>query len=83
MVRNFGYCRFKAAPSNSWYLLEDGPGVDPEQQTMVFIALEELGPHNGFPFRLSRGEHACMDGNTAIWTPPTGGGLAICISLRL
>lgn len=71
---------------NDWYFLDGGPGADDlrrEQETMVFIALQELGPHNGFPFLLKRGQDVCMDGNTGIWTPPTGGGLAICFSLSL
>ena len=58
-------------------------GTDGEQQTMVFIALQDLGLDNGFPFELARGHYVCVDGKANIFTPPTGGGLAICISLRL
>lgn len=84
MIKKFGFCRFKATPATeSWYYLEDGPGVDDTKQTVVFIALEDLGPHNGFPFPLARGQDVCMDGNVGLWTPPTGGGLAIFFSLNL
>lgn len=50
---------------------------------MVSIALGDLGPHNGFPFDLRCGQYACMDGQADLWTPPTGGGLAICFALGL
>ncbi|KAK3669279.1 hypothetical protein LTR78_010853 [Recurvomyces mirabilis] len=84
LVKKFGFCRFKAAPAaENWYFLEGGPGVDATRQTVVFIALQDLSPHNGFPIDLSRGRDVCMDGNLGIWTPPTGGGLAIFFSLDL
>ena len=60
-----------------------GPGVNDDEQTMVFIALEDLGIHNGFPIELGRGQDVCMDGKMMLYTPPSGGGLAICISLNL
>ena len=83
-VKGFAFCRFKAAATaTSWYLLKQGPGVDKSGQTVVFIALEDLGPENGFPFPLSRGQDVCMDGNSSIWTPPTGGGMAVFLSLKL
>lgn len=84
MVRQFGFCRFKSASvKDSWYFLEDGPGTDTTGQTIVFIALEDLGPHNGFPFVLDRGQDVCMEGDVGIWTPPTGGGRAIFFALNL
>ncbi len=84
MVRKFGFCRFKATPATeSWYYLGEGPGVDTTGQTIVFIALDDLGPQNGFPFVLKRGQDVCMDGRAGIWTPPTGGGRAIFFSLNL
>jgi hypothetical protein len=50
---------------------------------MVFVALENLGPHNGFPFEMVCGQDVCMDGHTNLLTPPTGGGRAICFALRV
>lgn len=83
-VKDFGFCRFKAtASTESWYLLEGGPGTDEKEQTIVFIALSDLGPSNGFPIPLARGQDVCMDGKLSIWTPPTGGGLALFFSLDL
>ena len=82
-VKKFGFCRFKpTSDQRSWYLHKE-PGTDEEQQTMVFIALQDLGPHNGFPFEVARGQYICVDGKASIITPPTGGGLAICFSVRL
>lgn len=56
---------------------------DEEPQTIVFIALEDLGPENGFPFPLKRGQDVCVDGNLDVLIPPTGGGLGVVIVLRL
>lgn len=50
---------------------------------MVFIALEDLGPHNGFPFKLNCGQDVCVDGCAKLLTPPTGGGRAVCFSLDM
>lgn len=56
---------------------------DEEPQTIVFIALEDLGPENGFPFLLRRGQDVCVNGKLDILLPPTGGGLGMLIILRL
>lgn len=56
---------------------------DEEPQTIVFIALEDLGTENGFPFPLKRGQDVCVDGKLELLIPPTGGGLGMLIILRL
>ncbi|KAM0714517.1 hypothetical protein Q7P37_009813 [Cladosporium fusiforme] len=83
LVKASGFCRFKPTSDQSSWSLHKRPGTDEQQQIMVFLALDDLGPHNGFPFALSRGQHVSMDGHTSLLTPPTGGGRAICFSLRL
>lgn len=89
MVLAFGIYRFKEYASDQWELVKrparsiDEAFEDKESQTMVCIALEDLGPDNGFPFRLQRGQDVCMDGNEALLLPPTGGGMAILIWIDL
>lgn len=57
--------------------------MDDNPQTMVCIALEDLGPKNGFFFELQLGKDVCMDGQDRIWLPPTGGGLSLLIWIDL
>lgn len=47
--------------------------------TVVCVALDHLGPDNGFFLHLQRGEDLCLDGGDDILLPPTGGGLALLI----
>lgn len=54
-----------------------------KSQTVVFIALEDLGPQNGFPLDLKKGLDVCFDGDTTFWVPPAGGGRGIYICLDL
>lgn len=83
LVKGSGFCRFKPASDQSSWSLHKKPGIDEEQQVIVFVALEALGPHNGFPFSLASGQDVCTDGHSDLLTPPTGGGRAICFALSL
>lgn len=86
LIIAFGAYRFKQYTKQEWELVRhpawcalkhEGP------QTMICIALEDLGPDNGFPFDLSYGEDACIDGTDDLLLPPTGGGAAILIWIGL
>lgn len=52
-------------------------------QTVVFVALTDLSPANGFFITLSKGQDVCIDGNAILHFPPTGGGRGIFISLSI
>jgi hypothetical protein len=80
------YClfRLKSLGGKKWKDMPEGLRIDDEEpQTFVFIALEDLGPENGFLFPLKRGQDVCVDGELNILIPPTGGGLGVVIVLRL
>lgn len=57
--------------------------MDAKLQTVVCIALEDLGPANGFLFDLRHGMDLCMDGGSTLLLPPSGGGKGIIIWLDL
>ena len=84
LVLAFGIYKFKKR-ANDWELVQQparGP-VEVEVQTMICIALEDLGPFNGFPIELRSGEDVCIDGNDTLLLPPTGGGMAILFWINL
>lgn len=54
-----------------------------ERSTVVIIALEPLNRKNGCFINLASGEDVCIDGNTDILIPGTGGGLGVFIDLNL
>ena len=83
LVRAFGIYRFKQLSTEQWKPLPEGPGMDGNPQTMVCIALEDLGPQNGFFFDLQSGWDVCMDGKDRILLPPTGGGLGLLVWVDL
>lgn len=67
-----------------WFPPTGGLGSDNETpQTVVFIALVDLTPENGFFMDLKRGEDVCADSMAPIKFPPTGGGIGIFFSLNL
>ncbi|KAK3723951.1 hypothetical protein LTR37_001435 [Vermiconidia calcicola] len=79
LVRAFCICRFKQRSHKQWKRLPGGPGMDGEPQTVVCIALEDLGPDNGLFFELQSGKDVCIDGTDQILLPPSGGGLIMLI----
>lgn len=80
LVRGYGVYRFKKLSNTEWKPLRKGAGMDDEfPDTVVCIALNDLGPENGFFTRLSRGEDLCLDGGDDILLPPTGGGLVMLL----
>lgn len=83
LVLGWVTCRLKQLPATEWEDLPEGPGMDDRPQTVVCIALEDLGPHNGFFLNLSQGEDVCMDGKSQILLPPTGGGLALLVWIHI
>ncbi|KAL1311907.1 hypothetical protein AAFC00_001977 [Neodothiora populina] len=54
-----------------------------KNQTVVFVALVELNPSNGFFMPLEKGQDVCIDGNTVLRFPPCGGGVGLFICLNL
>ena len=85
LVLAFGFYRFKTYNKEQWELVKE-PAHGPrntELQTMICVAIDDLGPNNGFPFELKRGQDMCVDGKDALWLPPTGGGRAILIWIDL
>lgn len=84
IIKWFCLFRIKDLGGQKWKEMPEGLCMDDDEpQTIVFIALEDLGPENGFPFPLKRGQDACVDGKLPIVVPPTGGGLGMLIILRL
>lgn len=77
----FGVYRFKAL-SDVWPRRVD-PSIDSRTQTLVCVALEDLGPGNGFFLDLRAGQDICIDGTDKVLVPPTGGGLAILFWIDL
>lgn len=80
------YClfRLKSLGGEKWKMMPEGLRIDDEEpQTIVFVALEDLGPGNGFPFPLKCGQDVCVDGDVDVLIPPTGGGLGVLLVLRL
>jgi hypothetical protein len=57
--------------------------MDDRPQTVVCVALEDLGPQNGFFLDLPQGKDVCMDGRSRILLPATGGGLALLIWIHV
>ena len=57
--------------------------VSSKPQTVVFIALMDLDPSNGFFMSLKKGEDVCLDGNAVLRFPPAGGGLGLLLCLNL
>ncbi|KAF2212136.1 hypothetical protein CERZMDRAFT_98055 [Cercospora zeae-maydis SCOH1-5] len=92
-VLAFGIYKVKGRLKQSWELVPQaaqGPKSDREEasdlkiaQTMVCIALEDLGPHNGFPFELQQGMDVCIYANETLLLLPTGSGFAILVWLAL
>ncbi|PIA82975.1 hypothetical protein CB0940_12198 [Cercospora beticola] len=74
LVRAFGIYQFKAR-KDGWMWAD--PSTDSDPQTLVCVALDNLGLENGFFMDLDSGQDVCIDGNDKILVPPTGGGLAI------
>lgn len=83
LVLGWVTCRMKQLPAPAWEDLPEGPGMDDRPQTVVCIALEDLGPHNGFFMNLSQGEDVCIDGKAQILLPPTGGGLGLLVWIHI
>lgn len=86
LVLAFGLYKFKKYITKQWELVQHparGFGADQGSQTMICIALEGLGPTNGFPCELEGGQDICIDSGDALWLPPTGGGMAMLIWIRL
>lgn len=84
LLKNFGTIRFKARPKETWTKLWQGLGSDfVDPSSVVFVALEDLGRHNGFFMELAKGDDICVDRCPEIFFPNTGGGLAIKFDLRL
>lgn len=62
----------------------DGLGNDAHRsQTVVFLALEDLNPDNGFFMYLQKGDDVCVDSKADVRFPPPGGGLGIVFILDL
>lgn len=83
-----GFCIFKIkeAENRQWRTppREKGLGtVKDEDQTIVFIALQDLGRLNGFFMSLDRGKDVCVDSKANILFPPSGGGIGVYIALNL
>lgn len=83
IIKWFALCTLKSTGGTKWARFTDGLAMDNEPQTFVFVALEALGPENGFPYALGRGQDVCMDGTSQLLLPPTGGGLVMIIVLRI
>ena len=88
-----GYCLFclkksvpEPAETTIWKSMwkPDGLGVHGyHDEAVVFIALDDLGPENGFFMTLKSGQHVCVDSQAEILFPDTGGGRGIMFALRL
>ena len=81
-----GFCifRLKEFDSKDWTLLNVSLGTgDPEPQTVIFIALQDLDSRNGFFMTLGRGNDVCLDSKPRIQLPPSGGGIGVYIALNL
>lgn len=86
LVKAFGLYKFKAFTTDQWKLVKRPARAivaEKDVRTMVCVALEDLGPHNGFPFELRQGQDVCIDGYDTLLLPPTGGGKAILIWIDL
>lgn len=84
LIRTFCMFRLRPFSSPGWIPMSEGLGRDRgKQQTVVFIALTDLNPSNGFFLSLKKGEDVCVDGNELLRFPPTGGGLGVLLCLNL
>ncbi|KAL1311908.1 hypothetical protein AAFC00_001977 [Neodothiora populina] len=84
LVRAFCMFRLKAFNSSDWIPVSEGMSIDrAKNQTVVFVALVELNPSNGFFMPLEKGQDVCIDGNTVLRFPPCGGGVGLFICLNL
>lgn len=83
LVHAFAIGRFKGRQGDRWGRVERASSDKPCAQTLVCIALEDLSIENGFFMDLGKGEDVCIDGETALLLPPSGGGLAILIWIML
>lgn len=90
LVRAFCIFRLKSLDGPQWEYLDDhGVHTDDHDceeqrpQTVIFIALTELGRNNGFFLHLQPGEDVCIDSNAKLLFPPEGGGLGLCLCLDL
>jgi len=64
------------------HVLED-PSPASTSEAVVFIALQDLRPDNGFFLNLQRGYWICMDRRGSIRLPPTGGGIGIYVKIYI
>ncbi len=87
-----GFCVFrlkervdKEGSSVFWKSMQqDGLGIHPgHAETVVFIALEDLGPSNGFFMPLKYGQDVCVDSKADVLFPSTGGGKGLCFVLKI
>lgn len=73
---------FRLKEQDRWKICMDH-GTKDEPQTVVFLALEKLGLHNGFFTSLEAGQDVCLDSKSEVWFAPTGGGLGVFIALDI
>ena len=89
LVKAYCLFRLKARDGVEWHFLGDHGyyGVDEvedqQPQTVAYIALTQLNRYNGFFVDLEPGQDVCVDSAAKVAFPPTGGGLGICICLKL
>lgn len=57
--------------------------MDDLPQTVVCLALCNLGPHNGFFLNLPFGQDICIDGKDRLILPPSGGGIGLLVWIDL
>ena len=66
-----------------WKQVSGGLATYDEPQAIVLIALEDLGPENGFFMELKKGEWVCKDGEQLVSLPSTGGGKGVFLALHM
>lgn len=50
-------------------------------QAVIFVALEDLSPQNGFFMTLQKGHWVCKEGAEIVMQPSTGGGIGLFFAL--
>lgn len=84
ILRGFCVFRLKAFADHEGTMGPAWLGVDSkEPQTVVFLALQDLGLHNGIFMKLDEGSDVCLNSKAKVQFPISGGGMGIFIALNL
>lgn len=89
LVSGFAIFRMKSREGDDWDTHTDHGRLDPREtnrykaQSVVFLSLSDLSWENGFFMELKTGQYVCLDVDTELVYPRTGGGMGVVFWLRL